>query len=191
MLLALTYILVTCVVVFATLLHHLEKVLCFLVIVSRRYSPLIHISIASTSSTPGQNNPAMADQWSMGYRYRSIPSSLWYTTVHLTGDYPLYQYTPAGKIVNAMIIIAAVGLVAVPMGLIAEGLQSVLEENRSRTAFRGDWNGNLDRKKISLTDAFAAVESIRDRCVPNFRSRRKRIAERGGIDCWSQDPEWK
>jgi len=88
-------------IVFATLLHHTEK---------------------DNLETTGPVH------MTMGHRFRSVPSSLFYTFIHLTGDYPLYKYTTAGRIVNFFMIIVAQGLVGIPIGIIVDGFQSVLED---------------------------------------------------------------
>jgi len=95
------YLLLLCTIVFSFLLHETEK---------------------SNQATTGPVHMTMA------HRFRSVPSSFFYTFIHLTGDYPLYQYTPWGKVVNFFMIIIAQGLVAIPLGIIVEGFQAVVEE---------------------------------------------------------------
>ncbi|KNC47682.1 ion transporter [Thecamonas trahens ATCC 50062] len=84
-----------CLIVFATLLHYTE-----------------------------QHNEIVVNDLSMAARYESIPSALWYTLVHLTGDYPLYQYTWWGKGVNFVSALTAVGVVGIPSAAIASGFVS-------------------------------------------------------------------
>merc|ERR1740130_1622247 len=59
-------------------------------------------------------------------RYGNVISALPYTLVHLTGDYPLVDYTLDAKIILLFALIFAVGVVAVPTGLLANGFQTEL-----------------------------------------------------------------
>jgi len=93
------YITGLCTIFFATLLHYTEK--------------------DSDQKEGGEQN---------SYRFRSVPSSLWYTFVHLTGDYPLYKYSVAGRFVNFVMIILAQGLMGIPLGIIVEGFQSEMND---------------------------------------------------------------
>lgn len=65
-------------------------------------------------------------------RYSSVVSALPYTLVHLTGDYPLVDYTLPSKIVLFFSLLFAVGVVAVPAGLMASGFSKQLEVFRAR-----------------------------------------------------------
>jgi len=65
-------------------------------------------------------------------RYRSVVSALPYTLVHLTGDYPLVDYTIAAKFCLFWSLLFAVGIVAVPAGLMASGFSKQLELFRAQ-----------------------------------------------------------
>ncbi|CAN0352436.1 unnamed protein product, partial [Ectocarpus fasciculatus] len=56
---------------------------------------------------------------------------LQYDLILLTGDYPLIDFTLLGRYINFVQIFVAVGVVAVPSGLIANGFSQVLEESRN------------------------------------------------------------
>lgn len=60
-------------------------------------------------------------------RYRSVVSAMPYTLVHLTGDYPLVDYTLHAKISLFFSLLFAVGVVSVPAGLMASGFSKQLE----------------------------------------------------------------
>lgn len=72
----------------------------------------------------------------MAERFRDVPNTLQYDLILLTGDYPIVDFTTGGKLINILQILVAVGVVAVPSGLIAGGFTEVLEaareEKRSR-----------------------------------------------------------
>ena len=66
----------------------------------------------------------------MHWRFRNVPNSLQYDMILLTGDYPFVDFTPLGIAVNVIQIFVAVGVVAVPSGIIAAGFSQVLKEKR-------------------------------------------------------------
>jgi hypothetical protein len=49
-----------------------------------------------------------------------------YTGVHLTGDYPITTYSWPAKFINFFMVIAAVGVVSIPSGLIASGFMDIV-----------------------------------------------------------------
>ena len=64
------------------------------------------------------------------YRFGSVPNSLQYTIVLLSGDFPIVCFTTAGRAVCSAIVIAAVGLVAIPSSLICDGFCELQQEQR-------------------------------------------------------------
>ncbi|CAN0104922.1 unnamed protein product, partial [Ectocarpus sp. 12 AP-2014] len=64
-------------------------------------------------------------------RFSSVLNALQYDLILLTGDYPLIDFTLLGRYINFVQIFVAVGVVAVPSGLIANGFSQVLEESRN------------------------------------------------------------
>ena len=52
--------------------------------------------------------------------------------MHLTGDYPITTYTWPAKFVNFFMVIAAVGVVSVPSGLIASGFMEIVAARSKR-----------------------------------------------------------
>jgi len=86
----------------------------------------------------------------MSDRFTNFFDSFVYTGIHLIGDYPIIEYNTLGRIINFFIVVAAVGVVSIPAGLIASGFSEMIEgrvERRTRrtqsTAKRGhagdDW----------------------------------------------------
>lgn len=62
----------------------------------------------------------------MSYRYRNFFVSMSYTGIHLTGDFPTVEYDGYGRIICFFMVIAAVGVVSVPSGLIASGFTEIV-----------------------------------------------------------------
>ncbi|GAB5362946.1 hypothetical protein AAMO2058_000842000 [Amorphochlora amoebiformis] len=63
----------------------------------------------------------------MAHRYGTIPNSMWYTLIHLTGDFPLVDYTWQGKLVLCVMVLMAVAVVCLPAGIYAEAFQNLME----------------------------------------------------------------
>eukprot|EP01134_Creolimax_fragrantissima_P007328 CFRG7328T1 len=70
------------------------------------------------------------DYLSESQRFDSVPHSLPYTFVLLTGDYPLTEFNIWGKLTCTAMIVVAVGLVAIPSGAIAAGFADLVNEKR-------------------------------------------------------------
>jgi len=50
-----------------------------------------------------------------------------YTGVHLTGDYPITEYSWPSRFINFFMVIAAVGVVSIPSALIANGFVEIVQ----------------------------------------------------------------
>ena len=62
----------------------------------------------------------------MSDRFQNFWDSVIYTGVHLTGDYPITTYTWPARFVNFFMVIAAVGVVSIPSGLVASGFTTLV-----------------------------------------------------------------
>jgi len=62
----------------------------------------------------------------MADRFQNFFDSMFYTGVHLTGDYPITTYTWPARFVNFFMVIAAVGVVSIPSGLLANGFMEIV-----------------------------------------------------------------
>ncbi len=71
------------------------------------------------------------DECTMSDRFRNFFVSMSYTGIHLTGDFPAVEYDGYGRIICFFIVIAAVGVVSVPSGLIASGFTEIVESKNS------------------------------------------------------------
>ncbi len=74
--------------------------------------------------------------YTQAQRFSSVPSTLQYDLILLSGDYPLVDFTTWGRWLNVVQILVAVGVVAVPSGLIASGFSELLEEKKNRKLVR-------------------------------------------------------
>jgi len=78
----------------------------------------------------------------MSDRYRNYFTSISYTFIHLTGDFPMVEYGLWGRIVCFFMVIAAVGVVSIPSGLIASGFTEIVSskarKNGEQPAIVGD-----------------------------------------------------
>jgi len=76
------------------------------------------------------------DNCTMMDRFQNFLDSMVYTGIHLTGDYPIITYTWPARIVNFFMVIAAVGVVSIPSGLIASGFVEIVQSKNK--ALRGE-----------------------------------------------------
>lgn len=76
------------------------------------------------------------DECTMTSRFQNFFDSMVYTGIHLTGDYPIITYSWPARIVNFFMVFAAVGVVAIPSGLIASGFVAIVQ-SKNRAA-RGE-----------------------------------------------------
>ncbi|CAE7483961.1 Kcnd2 [Symbiodinium pilosum] len=77
-----------------------------------------------------RHDATQVDDLTMAQRYGSMPEAMPYTLVHLTGDYPLIDYDFPAKCVLFVALLFAVGVVAVPTGLLASGFAQELTKYR-------------------------------------------------------------
>lgn len=68
----------------------------------------------------------------MSYRFQTFFQSLAYTGIHLTGDYPIITYTWPARFVNFFMVIAAVGVVSIPSGVIASGFVEIVQSKNQK-----------------------------------------------------------
>jgi hypothetical protein len=69
-------------------------------------------------------------------RFQNYFDSLYYTGIHLTGDYPITTYTWPARFVCLLMVLAAVGVVSIPSGLIASGFVTIVQSRNK--ALRGE-----------------------------------------------------
>jgi len=63
-------------------------------------------------------------------RFGSVLSAMPFTLVHLTGDYPLIDYSAPSKVVHGGMLALMSGFVAVPAGVFANGFKCELQQQR-------------------------------------------------------------
>jgi hypothetical protein len=68
----------------------------------------------------------------MSDRFQNFFDSMVYTGIHLTGDYPIITYSWSGRVVNFFMVIAAVGVVSIPSGLIASGFVEIVRSRNNK-----------------------------------------------------------
>lgn len=88
----------------------------------------------------------------MSVRYQDMFTSITLTGIHLTGDFPLIEYDGWGRILLFFVVIAAVGVVAIPSGVVASGFAEIVNsKHRSSEKCQGnagdDW---FDIKYLEL-----------------------------------------
>eukprot|EP00945_MAST-04E_sp_MAST-4E-sp1_P004574 g4574.t1 len=96
-------------------------------------------------------NCTQADRFSNAFE--AVPIAV----IHLSGDFPIVNYTTWTRVLCFFAVIAGVGLVSIPAGLIASGFSEVIEESQSSdTKHESDTEYVLpDEKPTVLFDGFA------------------------------------
>ena len=90
-------------------------------------------------------------------RFRNALSSLQFSGVLLTGDYPIVDFSLTGKLTCAVMIIVAVGIVAVPASILAGAFVDLLQEQaEARRKQRFEAASNMQRafkgtKQVTLS----------------------------------------
>mmetsp|Transcript_58146 Transcript_58146/g.138379 ORF Transcript_58146/g.138379 Transcript_58146/m.138379 type:complete len:1236 (+) Transcript_58146:117-3824(+) len=84
------------------------------------------------------NNGCMGN-CTQAIRYSDVFSALPITMIHLTGDFPVIEYSHAGRIVCFFMVVAGVGLVSIPSGVIADGYMQVVQEKSGIGEADGEW----------------------------------------------------
>lgn len=79
----------------------------------------------------------------MSDRYNNYFNSIPLTGIHLTGDFPLIEYGALGRIILFFIVIAAVGVVSIPSGVIASGFAEIVQ-SKSKSKTKGKDTGAND-----------------------------------------------
>lgn len=78
-------------------------------------------------------------------RFSNYFASAVYTCVHLTGDYPIVTYSFWARVTCFVMVITAVGVVAIPSGIVAAGFTEIVQERNKaqgveqRGAAGDDW----------------------------------------------------
>jgi hypothetical protein len=87
-------------------------------------------------------------------RFRNYFDSFFYTGIHLTGDYPITTYDWPAKFTNFFMVIAAVGVVSIPSGLIASGFVDIVQ-SKSKAKKDGPITGIAGDDWVSLSEIYS------------------------------------
>ena len=63
-------------------------------------------------------------------RFKDVFMAMPVTIIHLTGDFPIVNYSTWARVVCFFMVVVGVGLVSIPAGLIASGFSDVVEESQ-------------------------------------------------------------
>lgn len=99
------------------------------------FSGLMYVAESSDVSNHVDNLPLYGCQenCTMSVRYSNFFNSLTLASIHLTGDYPIVDYSSCGRIICFFMIILAVGVVSIPSGLISSGFLEILQSKTKGT----------------------------------------------------------
>ena len=109
--------------------------------------------------------------------YHSIISSSYFSLLNLFGEFPLIeQHSTAGKFVGTITAVIAVAVFALPVGLVGNGLESVISRRRDELKDSEQAVGNNDAEEVAgdlevlagTPSEFIADESTTEGRVYNF-----------------------
>jgi voltage-gated potassium channel len=77
----------------------------------------------------------LAENEAQPEKFGSIPRTMWWAIVTMTtvGYGDVYPVTPVGKFLSGLVSIAAIGLIALPTGILAAAMSDVMQRRRQRT----------------------------------------------------------
>ena len=91
--------------------------------------------------------------------YTSIPMAAWMTTLNMSGEAPLCDYTTAGSLVVGMLSIAATAIFAIPVGALGSGFEAVISEI---TTEQGEGEGGEENPLLPTTNTSSVVSFAAD-----------------------------
>ena len=101
------------------------------------FSTCLWMSEQTSTIDPAENGVTQ------GMRYKDVPTALSYTLIHLSGDYPLLDYTLTGKFICFLMCLFAASVVQIPTGIIADGFQDVALKARKE-------KGKMERDLVEV-----------------------------------------
>ena len=93
-------------------------------------------------------------------RFRSALSSLQFSALLLTGDYPVTDFSPWGKLCCTVAVVVAVGIVAVPASILAGAFVEVLQ-NKAEKRRRERYNAAVKLQRLFLAKKGGANSSTK------------------------------
>ena len=92
----------------------------------------------------------------MSDRYRNFFTSMSYIGIHLTGDFPIVEYGGWGRVLCFFVVIAAVGVVSIPSGLIASGFADIVQSKAKKgSEVEEDWYERKYRELEGVSPPFS------------------------------------
>ena len=101
---------------------------------SRREELFIAFSLAGFILLIASTLMFLAENEAQPDKFGSIPRTMWWAIVTMTtvGYGDTFPITPAGKFLSGLVSIAAIGLIALPTGILAAAMSDVMQRRRRR-----------------------------------------------------------
>lgn len=93
------------------------------------FSGLMYLAEHKDTSMEIDNLPlyGCVENCTESVRYKNFFTSFPLTGIHLTGDFPIIEYDGWGRIILFFCVVAAVGVVAIPSGVVASGFAEIVD----------------------------------------------------------------
>lgn len=119
---------------------------CFVAgILTVLFSGLMYLAEHNDFSMPIDNLPLYGcfENCTESIRYENMFTSIPLTGIHLTGDFPIIEYSGYGRVILFFAVVAAVGVVAIPSGVVASGFVEIVDsKNRNQKKSQGQVAGD-------------------------------------------------
>ena len=74
--------------------------------------------------------------------FTSIVDALYYTSIFMAGEWCVSDFTPAGSVICVVMAMVGVALFSIPVGVLFEGFQDMLEERHGKKEESNDEDDN-------------------------------------------------
>ena len=101
---------------------------------SRKEELFLAFSLASFTILIASTLMYWAESDAQPDKFGSIPRTMWWAIVTMTtvGYGDVYPITPVGKFLSGMVSVAAIGLIALPTGIVAAAMSDVMQRRKGR-----------------------------------------------------------
>jgi hypothetical protein len=70
------------------------------------------------------------DNKALGGAFENIPNALYFTAIFLSGEWGQVDFSPLGKVLCTFLVIAGIGLYAIPVAALSDELTELLAANK-------------------------------------------------------------
>jgi hypothetical protein len=121
------------------------------------------VSVDCTAVCNSNSTTSSSNQYHCYHMYESIPMASYYTLLNLFGEYPLITlHSYYGEIIATITSIIAVAVFAIPVGIIGNGLQSMIikEQRQKKQEHRQQNQKQKEQFNTTTSNATTTITTI-------------------------------